>query len=117
MPEKEMTAPYSFAATNDERSHKSTADSVHEPKTIYKNNFEALELLRRYNSAKESAKSAEQISIIVLATVIRWTWIQEWRSLPKYLRTVIRGGVTLCLFVLRINLPKEDVIRDAQTGK
>ena len=57
MPEKEMTAPYSFAATNDERSHKSTADSVHEPKTIYKNNFEALELLRRYNSAKESAKS------------------------------------------------------------
>ena len=80
MPEKEMTAPYSFAATNDERSNKSTADSVHEPNTIYKNNFEALELLRRYNSAKESAKSdgAHDLDLIradqIEPVAIRWLW-------------------------------------------
>ncbi len=43
------------------------------------------------------------------------SWIQECLFSKIFLR--ILGGVTECLFVLRINLPKVEEIREEQTGK
>ena len=53
MQENEMTAPKSFAATNDERSPQPSEDSVLDSSPLFKNNFEALDLLRRYNESQK----------------------------------------------------------------
>ena len=64
MQENEMTAQRSFAATNDERSPQSSENSVLVSEPLYKNNFEALELLQRYNESKKHQEQSSDLELI-----------------------------------------------------
>ena len=78
MQENEMTAQKSFAATNDERSPQSSEDSVLVSEPLYKNNFEALELLRRYNESKKHQEQSSNLELIRADEIdpvsVRWLW-------------------------------------------
>ena len=73
-----MTAPKSFAATNDERSPQPSEDSVLYSSPLYKNNFEALNLLRRYNESQKHTEQNSDLELIRADEIdpvsVRWLW-------------------------------------------
>ena len=78
MQENEMTAPKSFAATNDERSPQPSEDSVLDSSPLFKNNFEALDLLRRYNESQKHTGHDSDLELIRADEIdpvsVRWLW-------------------------------------------
>ena len=78
MQENEMTAPKSFAATNDERSPEPSDDSVLDSKPLFKNNLEALKLMRRYNESQKHTGHDSDLELIRADEIdpvsVRWLW-------------------------------------------